>query len=272
MTSLPLMTITCQAKGGAVTGTARVCVAATSGSNPSPSGPPRFSALCLRGATKSKAKVTMGLQVGMPSSVSPFARPMTAMMRAPGYPLTEVVTQVVIVGNRFISDMERVPFPEGAPLMVLHDPPGGGSHSELSNARTKVKYTKAGKTVQGGYAGESDAKAGADVKLGQSSLCAGFGAMACVQLAEGAKIKAMAAVSLGASRQSEKGGMTVGGTGSVAEYSKLDEDIEVEFTYSTSPDGAGPSRPPSPPSCRFFPVSWRLLERNSGVWSAHARC
>lgn len=31
--------------------------------------------------------------------------------------------------------MERLPLPEGAPLLTLHDPPGGGSFASYQNVR-----------------------------------------------------------------------------------------------------------------------------------------
>ena len=46
-------------------------------------------------------------------------RPITAMMRVKGHPMVKKVADVVVTGNRFISDLERVPFPQGQSLLVL---------------------------------------------------------------------------------------------------------------------------------------------------------
>ena len=43
-----------------------------------------------------------------------------------------------------------MPFPLGIPLLVLHDPPGGGSSSSFADVRSQNVITRKGKTVQTG--------------------------------------------------------------------------------------------------------------------------
>ena len=40
-----------------------------------------------------------------------------------GYTRTKIKQDIVITGSRFVSDAERVGFPESRPLLALHDPP-----------------------------------------------------------------------------------------------------------------------------------------------------
>jgi len=102
----------------------------------------RFIALCAKAgsAAKSNARVTLDLQLGIPSAVTPFTRALTATMRVPGHQRAESVAVLVAVGLRFLTDLERVPFPEGRPLLMLHDPPGGSSFSSFQNVLATATY------------------------------------------------------------------------------------------------------------------------------------
>ena len=95
---------------------------------------PRFGAMCLRSETRSKATVRLELQVGMPSAVAPYSRTLRASMDTRGYARSSATLRVVVTGDRFMGDLERVPFPEGLPLLVLHDPPGSRSFARYENA------------------------------------------------------------------------------------------------------------------------------------------
>ena len=54
----------------------------------------------------------------MPEQVQPFTKRYRASAAVPGYARVTASTQVVVTGSRFISDSERVPFPQSRPLMV----------------------------------------------------------------------------------------------------------------------------------------------------------
>lgn len=65
-----------------------------------------------------------GLVIGLPERIAPFMKSYKASMRTRGHGRTDLYTRVVVEGERFVSDAERIGFPEGRPLLVLHDPPG----------------------------------------------------------------------------------------------------------------------------------------------------
>ena len=67
----------------------------------------------------------------MPELVQPFTKTYHASLVVPGHSRVKTETVVVVVGSRFVSDAEVVPFPQSRPLLVLHDPPGGGSFVSL---------------------------------------------------------------------------------------------------------------------------------------------
>ena len=130
----------------------------------------RFSAICLQSERQTTAQVEIELQVGMPSLIAPFSRPISASMRAVGHPTSETVERAVVLGQRWISDLESVPFPLGLPLLVLHDPPGGASSSEFSDARVHTVITHKGHTVQTGYNTDNDFHLGIDGTFGEMSI------------------------------------------------------------------------------------------------------
>ena len=168
----------------------------------------RYSAMCVQSSTKTKARVSQKLQVGMPNTVKPYSRSLTATVRAAGYPATEQIANVVVVGNRFLSDKERVPFPEGHPLTVLHDPPGGESYSAFENARAAVTFTERGNTVQGGLVAEIDGSAGiAGLEGGDSAACVGLGASLCVKMSKGVELTAQAVAHAEENTLSERGAL-----------------------------------------------------------------
>ena len=168
----------------------------------------RYSAMCVQSSTKTKARVSQKLLVGMPQTVNPYSRSLTATMRAVGYPATEQIANVVIVGNMFVSDKERVPFPEGHPLTVLHDPPGGESYSAFENARATVTFTERGNTVQGGLVSELDGGIGVSgMESGDTETCAGIGAMVCSLMVKGADMTLQAVGHAGLNKLSERGAL-----------------------------------------------------------------
>jgi hypothetical protein len=75
----------------------------------------------------------VGLVAGLPEQIVPFTKTYAASMAIAGHLAAHVSTAMVVTGERFISDDEMVGFPEGLPLVVLHDPPGGASFAAMHN-------------------------------------------------------------------------------------------------------------------------------------------
>ena len=95
---------------------------------------PSHVSMCVR-ETKSKTRSGLaGVQVGMPELVSPFTKEYVASVKTPGYSRQKTRAVVVVTGDRYVSDQERVALPKSKPLMVVHDPPGGNSFSAFINA------------------------------------------------------------------------------------------------------------------------------------------
>lgn len=95
----------------------------------------QYTALCAKSRQFGARSLMQGMAAGMPLQVVPFTTKYVAKMSVAGYPPVVAVETVVITGSRYVSDAEKVPFPEGRPLIVLHDPPGGGSFSSFANTR-----------------------------------------------------------------------------------------------------------------------------------------
>jgi hypothetical protein len=90
---------------------------------------PRFSTLCVRSGADN-AQASFAVKTGLPGlSAAASVRQVTATMKTDGHGLASAVAYAVITGQRFFSDKEAVPYPQGSPLLVLHDPPGGASAS-----------------------------------------------------------------------------------------------------------------------------------------------
>lgn len=95
----------------------------------------RYTALCTKSQQVGAQSVMKNLAAGMPSQVAPFTTRYQASITVVGYPPVLAEEVIVVTGSRYVSDAEKVPFPEGRPLLVLHDPPGGSSFSSFINTR-----------------------------------------------------------------------------------------------------------------------------------------
>jgi hypothetical protein len=121
---------------------------------------PRLDAMCVR-TTQTDAKSTLtGFATGMPERVLPFLKTLTASIKPAGYQRVEAVAEVFVVGRRFISDLERLPMPEGRPLLVVHDPPGGASFVSFSSVRVQSRITDSMKEETVGWSTEHEINIG----------------------------------------------------------------------------------------------------------------
>ena len=234
----------------------------------------RFSTLCelAGGSVKKHAKVQMKLQIGMPNRAPPYWRSLTAAIRVAGHPVSEAIERVVVTGDRFLSDLEAVPFPEGKPLLVIHDPPGGSSYSDFKDTRTSTTFLHNGDVIKSTHLHHNAGSLGirgnfGEIKMGpQIGTVVGLGAAVAGAVSietgvVGMQVTADAKFSTSYSRVEGKGGLKeekaympglVGGLEEEVEgmqddgakdYSRVTESSDFQFTYRTSnkPDGAGPA-------------------------------
>ena len=73
-------------------------------------------ALCQRHYKENTVSALGGLRAGMPELQQPFTKLYHASIVTPGYGRVKTEAAVVVVGSRFVSDAERVPFPQSRPL------------------------------------------------------------------------------------------------------------------------------------------------------------
>ena len=96
--------------------------------------------LCGRDYSEDTRSQLNMIRVGMPELVAPFVKTYTASVKLPGYSSVKKKVAVVVTGTRFISDKEKVPFPQARPLLVIHDPPGGSSFSAFKNEELQLTF------------------------------------------------------------------------------------------------------------------------------------
>lgn len=101
----------------------------------------RYTALCAKTRQFGARSLMPRLAAGMPGRVAPFTAQYRATMAVAGYAPVHAVEVVVVTGARYVSDAEKVPFPEGRPLLVLHDAPGGESFSSFINTQVTTTVT-----------------------------------------------------------------------------------------------------------------------------------
>lgn len=202
----------------------------------------RATALCMKEVETSAHSLVPGIYIGLPERIEPFVKSYSASMRSPGHPRSDVSVGVVVEGERFISDAERVPFPEGRPLLVLHDPPGGGSFAAFHNVLATTTVAEHVSTVEAGEEFESKATFGskAEFEFGISLAVAaapmGIGPIVgTYTMPPGTKVE-----------WDFKGGPQFDMEHKVTSGSEATVELDsssVEFTYATSPgaDKAGPA-------------------------------
>ena len=202
---------------------------------------PRFSAFCMQ-QEKRLAHVVKDLVVGMPDRLPPFSRTISAIMRQQGYPRTEETTSAVITGKRFKQDLERVPFPEGRPLLTLHDPPGGSSFAYYENARLETEFSKESNLVTTGHESESELAVGVRLEgIGATKLsteiCVGLGASVC----QGVEATMMGGGKFGIDALGKLDTVDHSTSGTASDET-LQSKLSLTFSYSTSADveKAGP--------------------------------
>lgn len=103
---------------------------------------PRYTALCANVVQEDARSMVPGFITGLPERIAPFLKSYYASMSVDGYARVDKKMFAAVVGERFISAAETVPFPEGMPLLVLHDPPGGASFASYENIATTVVFVQ----------------------------------------------------------------------------------------------------------------------------------
>lgn len=115
----------------------------------------RITVLCAKSRKAASRSIATNLAAGIPLQNAPFTTQYRASITVNGYAPVTTEEIVVITGSRFVSDAERLPFPEGRPLLTIHDPPGGGSFSSFTDTiatafvRETASSTSEGSTVGG---------------------------------------------------------------------------------------------------------------------------
>jgi hypothetical protein len=202
---------------------------------------PQYHTICSLVTSSDSTAVMGGLRAGLPERTEPFLKHFTATMRTAGYTRVDKKAIFAVYGERFISDAERLPFPEGRPLLVLHDPPGGASFASFQNLRTQSKFRKIENTAMSGFGWDSDVLLGFRHEFGgvQTLTAAGVGAMV------GATVEVSDSVALEVEAQWRHDEQTL-----YVDELNLEENmydpaaqVSLEFTYQTSPDPnkAGPA-------------------------------
>jgi hypothetical protein len=124
---------------------------------------PRFAVLCGRTFSANARSLKTGLIVGVPQRVEPYTKTYSASMATPGYARVLLVAVVAVTGTRFISEAEKIPFPEGMPLLVLHDPPGGASFATFNSIQAESTFYLESNAKEVNWQVEYGLKAGATV-------------------------------------------------------------------------------------------------------------
>jgi hypothetical protein len=201
---------------------------------------PRYSTLCERASVHDVSYSPSHLRVGLPGQTARSSiRSITATMQVAGHPLVVHREHAVITGDRWISDLNAVPFPRGKPLLVLHDPPGGASSSTFENVRIRTEFAHKGKKVKVGTTRAETGDTGILEHEITQDICMSTGMapgpQPCLGLTKGGKIEAYVHVLDNSHADLKESG---------GETTRLlpDNAVEISVSYSTSaePDAAGP--------------------------------
>eukprot|EP00050_Salpingoeca_kvevrii_P022613 m.129078 g.129078 ORF g.129078 m.129078 type:complete len:1807 (+) comp9763_c0_seq2:474-5894(+) len=98
------------------------------------------------------AHTQLALQVGLVRLDPTYLRELSVSMTVEGHVgIARTTLLAAVTGLRFISDKFTAALPEYMPLLVLHDPPGGGSSASYENVRTTftVNLESVSSTAQG---------------------------------------------------------------------------------------------------------------------------
>lgn len=203
--------------------------------------PPRVFGLCMKETKKeTRSSLPETMWAGMPELIEPFTKQYHGWIQTPGYDRVKISGVVVVTGPRFVSDTERVPFPEGLPLLVLHDPPGGNSFSAFHHQQLEVTFVDAGFGfgLSAGLDFGLETKVGVDMELEMSTevLAAPLGVGASIGVEPPDPLK----LEIGASKGFGLSTNLASNMG--ASFSNRASKLSIEFSYQTSaePDKAGP--------------------------------
>jgi len=124
-------------------------------------------------STGENAKVSLQLQAGQKRRNKDYTKALFITMEKSG---KQHKTDVVLVGDYELSDKFSAALPTHEPLLVIRDPPGGGSYSYYENVLTTVSVEMEQYEVFVGFDSELVMGSGTEIDL---SMCAGVGAAVC---------------------------------------------------------------------------------------------
>ncbi len=138
------------------------------------------------------AKITLQLETGQPKPSGDYAKTILISKDA-----TQHKIDVVLVGDYKVSDKFLVVLPTHEPLLVLRDPPGGGSYSYYENMVTTISVELEQWETFVGLNVEASGAAGLDL---ESTACFGLGPLFCTTAT---KVEMLATAQVGAGRDFE---------------------------------------------------------------------
>jgi len=144
---------------------------------------------CDGKCTPKKARVDLMLMTGSPevnpdipdpdnNAKAPYSKLFTASFWPQGRGVVRINPRVVVIGVIIGNAEESIVLPEYLPLLVLHDPPGGGSFAEYKNTRRRVSIKLEGVTQFGGMTFDLSGQHGFGLTI---DTCTGVGVMVCAE-------------------------------------------------------------------------------------------
>jgi len=122
--------------------------------------------------------VSLDLQAGLPKITGTLSK--TVIIEFNGATHTSNVT---LVGDYEVSDKLSVALPTYKPLLVIRDPPGGGSYSYYENVLTTISVELEQWETFVGFDASVEATLGTEA---ETSVCGGFGLMLCQSILDAA--------------------------------------------------------------------------------------
>lgn len=100
-----------------------------------------------------KSVVAITLTTGSTAQVQPYTRPVTLRMHKAPHRLVTKVVDVYVQGTYILGAHGSIAFPQGTPIMRVHDPPGGLSYAYYKTGRATLRFRLKGlKTVTSPFA------------------------------------------------------------------------------------------------------------------------
>ena len=206
----------------------------------------RSNPMCMK-TTKEHTRSTLeNMMLGMPELILPFTKKFRARCKVDGYPTVDKHAVVAVTGERFISDGERIPFPQGRPLLILHDPPGGGSFSSFTNVQATTSFATQGPFDGAPSSISTEASAKATINYGTKAKQKGETLALVVAAPMGAGAATGPVIELAEAGVKDEFSVGIGGHFSFEHEHKIQtlvSSASLSFTYSTAenPEKAGPA-------------------------------